>query len=441
MVDGTTPVLSGEDEPATADAEGRRADIAEGRRAEVKEERRADVAVVGGGPIGLAIAWRCAMRGMRVTVHDPALGSGASEVAAGMLAPVSEAHFGQEELTRLMTDSAARWPAFAAELTAVSGMRIGYREEGTLVVGLTGDDLGEVRRLGAYQQELGLPLTTLRPTALRAREPLLTPRLRGGYYAPQDRQVDPRRLVRALRMAAERAGVRFQATAVADLNQVMADTVVVAAGCGTSALTGLPIRPVKGQVLRLRAPGGGPPGFRHVIRGYADGRSVYLVPRDDGEVVVGATEEERADTCVTAGGVLDLLRSAVELMPTLAEYDLVEARAGARPGTPDNAPVIGPLPDRPGVLVASGHHRNGILLTPITADLVAALIDGVAPDPMRSCFGPDRFAWAFSRPATATGPATGLATATGLAAPGQEQRSGQDQPARRRGAPADRQGR
>lgn len=350
-----------------------------------------EVAVVGGGPIGLAIAWRCAGRGMRVTVHDPAPGSGASDVAAGMLAPVSEAHFGEVELTRLMTGSAARWPDFAAELTAASGVAVGYQDEGTLVVGLTGDDLAEVRRLGAYQQGLALPLTTLLPTGLRAREPLLTPRIRGGYHAPRDHQVDPRRLVRALRVAAERAGVAFRAAAVTDVDQVAADTVVVAAGCGAAALTGLPVRPVKGQILRLRASGGGPPGFRHVIRGYADGRQVYLVPRADGEVVVGATEEELADTTVTAGGVLDLLRAAVDLVPSLAEYDLVEARAGVRPGTPDNAPVIGPLPGRPRVLAATGHHRNGIVLTPITAELVANLLDGGEPDPLLARFAPDRF--------------------------------------------------
>lgn len=411
---GTAAVRSDEDRSTPASA-GRPPGADEGRPVggHGGQGRRVDVAVVGGGPIGLAIAWRCASRGMRVTVHDPAPGSGASDVAAGMLAPVSEAHFGQEELTRLLADSADRWPAFAAELTAASGMPIGYREEGTLVVGLTGDDLAEVRRLGAYQQGLGLPLTTLRPTELRAREPLLTPRLRGGHYAPQDRQVDPRRLVRALRTAAERAGVSFQPTAVTDVSrlagQVAAEVVVVAAGCGTAALTGLPIRPVKGQILRLRAPDGGAPGFRHVIRGYADGRVVYLVPRDDGEVVVGATEEERADTSVTAGGVLDLLRAAVDLMPALAEYDLVETRAGARPGTPDNAPVIGPLPDRPGVLVASGHHRNGIVLTPITAELVLGLIDGAAPDPMLSCFAADRFAWT----ASGSAPSGDLITVTG----------------------------
>ncbi|WP_213452755.1 glycine oxidase ThiO [Rhizomonospora bruguierae] len=349
---------------------------------------RGDVAIVGAGPIGLAVAWRCVQRGRRVTVLDPAPGSGASSVAAGMLSPVSESYFGERELTALLVDSAARWPAFAAELGEAAGVDVGYRAEGTLVVALTADDLAAVDRLRGYQAGLGLPIEPLVGSALREREPLLAPGVRGGAHAPTDHQVDPRRLVPALRRAAVAAGVTIRAGAVTDLSTVDSETVVVAAGCGTAALTGLPIRPVKGQVLRLAAPGG-EPGFRHVIRGHADGSSVYLVPRRGGEVVVGATEEERADAQVTAGAVRDLLRAATDLVPDLAEYALVETGVGHRPGTPDNAPVIGPLPGRPGVIVAAGHHRHGIVLTPVTADLVVDLIEGgAAPSP----FTPDRFA-------------------------------------------------
>lgn len=352
----------------------------------------ADVAVVGAGPVGLAIAWRCAQRGLRVSVHDPAPGSGASRVAAGMLAPVAEAYFGERELTELLTESAARWPGFAAELAGAASADLGYRTDGTLVVGLTADDLAEARRLWSYQQGLGLPITPLRPSPLRDREPALAPRVRGGALAPGDHQVDPRRLVAALRTAAERAGAVLRPAAVGALSELAARVVVVAAGCGAAALTGLPVRPVKGQVLRLRAPGGGPPGFRHVIRGYADGEPVYLVPRDSGEVVVGATVEEHADSMVTAGAVLRLLRAAVDLVPELAEYELVEAAAGWRPGTPDNAPIIGALPGRPGVLVATGHHRHGIVLTPVTADLVADLVVTGVPDPLLAPFDAARFA-------------------------------------------------
>lgn len=357
--------------------------------------RRADVAVVGGGPVGLAIGWRAAARGMRVLLYDPSPGSGASKVAAGMLAPVAEAYFGELALTRLLLDSAARWPGFATDLAASADLagsaELGYRTEGTLVVGRTADDLAEARRLWSYQQGLGLPITPLGATELHAREPLLAPRVRGGAHAPDDHQVDPRRLVAALRLAAVRAGVVFVPSTVRGLAELDAGIIVVAAGCGAAGLTGLPIRPVKGQILRLRAPGGEPPGFRHVIRGYADGRSVYLVPRDDGEVVLGATVEERGDTTVTAGGVLELLRAATELVPELAEYELVETAAGRRPGTPDNAPIIGPLADRPDVIVATGHYRHGILLTPVTAELVVDLLASGIPDPALAPFTPDRF--------------------------------------------------
>ncbi|KUJ46369.1 glycine oxidase ThiO [Micromonospora maris] len=350
------------------------------------------VTVVGAGPIGLAIAWRCAARGLRVVVHDPAPGSGASHVAAGMLAPVAEAYFGEHELTGLLTESARRWPGFAAELTEATGVDIGYRTEGTLMVGLTADDLAEARRLWSYQQGLGLPVSLLRPSQLRAREPALAPRVRGGALAATDHQVDPRRLVPALRLAAARAGAVLVTEPVRQLSEPSGGVTVVAAGCGAAALTGLPVRPVKGQVLRLRTPDGGPPGFRHVIRGYADGEHVYLVPRECGEVVVGATVEERTDVAVSAGAVLRLLRAAVDLMPELAEYDLVETIAGLRPGTPDNAPILGPLPGRPDVLAATGHHRHGIVLTPVTADLITGLITGEGTDdPLLTPFRADRF--------------------------------------------------
>ncbi|MFC0526450.1 glycine oxidase ThiO [Phytohabitans kaempferiae] len=339
-----------------------------------------DVTVVGAGPIGLAIAWRCAARGMTVEVADDGL-PGAWHAAAGMLGPVSESYFGEGALTALLVESARRWPGFAAELGAEE---IGYRASGTLVVALTGDDLAEVERLRVYQESLGLPITPQRPGELRDREPLLSPRVRGGAYAPDDHQVDPRRLVPALRGAATSAG----AAIVREPRP--ARITVVAAGTGSAAVAGVPVRPVKGQILRLRAPGHQPPGFSHVIRGYADGRHAYLVPRLDGEVVVGATVEERTDAHVTAGGVSELLRAAADLVPEINEYELVEAIAGHRPGTPDNAPLIGAVGE--GVIVATGHYRHGIVLTPVTADLVADLVETGVPDPMLGPFAPGRFA-------------------------------------------------
>jgi glycine oxidase len=348
---------------------------------------RARVAVVGAGIIGLAVAWRCAQRGCAVTVYDPAPAGGATAVAAGMLAPVGEARFGEEPLHRLLMAGAGRWPAFAAELATASGVDLGYREDGTLVVALTGDDVRAVTRLADYHRRAGLPVEPLPAAAVREREPLLSPRIRGGAYVARDRQVDPRRVAAALRRAAAAAGavlVERRAPSIVD-----PDIVVLAAGHATAALApGVPVRPVKGQILRLRAPG---PGLRHVIRGYAANRAVYLVPRADGEVVVGATEEERgADRSVTAGGVLDLLRPAVDLVPGLAEYELVEAAAGLRPGTPDNAPVVGWLDPR--TIVATGHYRDGVLLAPLTADAVADLVTGRPPPPEIAGFGPGRFA-------------------------------------------------
>ena len=349
-----------------------------------------DVTVVGGGVIGLAVAWRCAQRGLRVRVLDPSPGAGASHAAAGMLAPVGEAAFGEEALARLLLDSARRWPAFSAELTAATGRDLGYRTEGTLTVASTADDLAEAERLCAYHRGLGLTVTASRPSALRDREPALSPRIRGGAHTPDDHQVDPRRLVVALREVLGAGGVPIVAAMPTALSGVDGDVVVVAAGCGTARLAGLPVRPVKGQILRLRSPTG-EPCFRHVIRGYVDGRHVYLVPRADGEVVVGATAEERADPAVTAGAVLELLRAAIDLIPELGEYELVETLVGFRPATPDNAPLLGRRNADPRIVVAAGHYRNGVVLTPVTADLIAGLIDTGVADPALEPFAPDRF--------------------------------------------------
>lgn len=351
---------------------------------------RSDVAVIGAGVIGLAAAWRCAQRGMQVTVYDPQPGGGASSVAAGMLAPVSESYFGETALTALLVAAAGQWPGFAAELAAHGD--VGYRSDGTAVVALTADDHAAASRLWGYQAALGLPVQTLTAAALREAEPALHPRVRSGALV-EDHQADPRRLVRVLRAAAETAGVRVVARGVDSVREVEAGTVVVAAGCGSAALTGLPVRPVKGELLRLRAPEAGP-GFGRVVRGFADGRKVYLVPRADGEVVVGASEQERTDSVPTAGGVLELLRAATDLVPELAEYALVEVDVGHRPGTPDNAPIVGKMASGAlahRVVVATGHYRHGILLAPVTADAVAELAAGGKAPEVLAPFGPGRF--------------------------------------------------
>jgi glycine oxidase len=331
------------------------------------------VAVVGGGIIGLSIAWELTRRDVDVVVYDDG-DAGAWQVAAGMLAPGGESAFERPALGRLLARSAERWPSFATSL----GVDVGYDDAGTLSLAVTADDVAEAARVWTRQQ---LPL--LRSSELRALEPALSPRVRVGVYAPAERQVDPRLVVAALR---DRLGARVVPKRIGAPEEVDATTVIVAAGCGTAALTGLPVRPVKGQVLRLR---GAPGLLRHVLDATVDGRRVYLVPRADGEIVVGATQEERSDRTVTAGGVYELLRAALELVPELAELALIETTVGHRPGTPDNAPLLGLFRDR--VIVAAGHHRNGVLLAPVTADLIADLVVTGVADPLLAPFAPGRF--------------------------------------------------
>jgi len=346
------------------------------------------VTVVGGGVIGLSVAWRCAVRGMDVTVHDPDPGAAAAHVAAGMLAPVTELHYGEEPLLALNLDSARRWPEFAAALGQDAGTDPGYVECGTLAVARDSDDVAALEELRAYQSELGLHAERLTGRALRRREPALAPGVRGGLFVAGDHQVHNRRLLAALRAGARARGARFVATAVADPSELAAldaDAVVVAAGWRSPRLVpDLPLRPVKGQILRLGVtPRSVLPS--HVLRG----QDVYIVPRH-GEVVVGATMEEvGSDTTVTAGAVHELLRAAWELVPGIAEAELVECAAGLRPGTPDNAPLIGAVDDR--TVVATGHYRNGVLLAPVTAEAVAELLEtGAAPDVIAP-FSPNRF--------------------------------------------------
>ena len=369
-----------------------------------------DVAVVGAGIVGLSAAWRLAQRGLSVVVLERGrAGSGASSAAAGMLAPVTEAEFGEEALLRLNLAGAETWPAFAAELAERSGLPSGYRECGALVVAVDRDDHEEVRRLHAFQRSLGLDAEWLTGRECRRLEPGLSPRVGGGVLAPRDHQADPRATLAALRAAFEHeggeltegvevTGVEDRAVATAS-GTVHAGHVVVAAGAWSSALApgAPPVRPVKGQIVRLReaaaaghavpaAPGA--PLAELIVRT----PRCYVVPRPSGEIVVGATVEERGfDPAVTAGGVHRLLEAAWEALPDVEERELVEAVASFRPATPDNGPVVG-HGSREGLIWATGHHRNGILLAPVTADAVAALVTGAEPPEPLAAFGPERFA-------------------------------------------------
>ncbi|WP_327346406.1 glycine oxidase ThiO [Streptomyces europaeiscabiei] len=371
-----------------------------------------DVLVVGGGIIGLVTAWRAARRGFATAVVDPTPGGGAAQVAAGMLAAVTELHYGEQTLLGLNLESARRYPDFAAELTEATGLDLGYRRSGTLAVALDADDRAHLRELHALQRRSGLDSEWLSGRDCRSLEPMLAPGVRGGLRVDGDHQIDPRRLSRALLAACERAGVVFHRTWAEELSVVReraagvragdgdrlsAGQVVLAAGSLSGRLAGIPddvlppVRPVKGQVLRLTVPKPYAPFLSRTVRAVVRGSHVYLVPRENGELVVGATSEEQGwDTTVTAGGVYELLRDAHELVPGITELPLTETRAGLRPASPDNAPLLGPS-GLDGLILATGHHRNGVLLTPVTGDVLAhVLTTGELPAEARD-FTPLRF--------------------------------------------------
>lgn len=349
----------------------------------------ADVAVVGGGVIGLAVAWRARQRGHDVLLVDRGdLGAGTSRAAAGMLAPVAEADAQERELLVHNLESARRWPAFAAELADVTGVDVGYRACGTLLLARDRDEAEHVEREREIRERLGLRVERLLGSEARRREPALAPSLRLALELPDDHAVEPARVVAALVEACTRAGVHVRTgVEVRDLAALPAERVVIAAGAWSGALGGgvtVPVRPVKGQALRLRDPGG--PGLCDRVLRFEGG---YFVPRGDGRYYLGATMEERGfDTAVTALGVYELLREAAEVIPGVLELEIDEHFAGLRPGTPDNAPIVGTDPRDERIVWATGHFRNGILLCPLTAELVASELAGGRPDhPLR----PERF--------------------------------------------------
>ncbi len=396
---------------------------------------RAEVVIAGGGVIGTAIAWRAAAAGLDVMLVDPQDGAGASGVAAGMLAPVSEALFGEDALLRLNLLAVRRFPGFAAELEELTGQQVGLRRDGTLAVAHDAGDHAALLRLVAFRRSLGLGADELDGRECRALEPFLAPGVRGGALFAGDWSVDNRRYLAALRQAAAGAGartVRGRVTRVlarggracgvelagraepaggggpagsglgggagGGAATISCGTVVVAAGCWSAGIAGLPeplgaaVRPVKGQLLRLRLPARMPAVLGRTVRATVRGVDVYLVPRADGELIVGATSEERGpDRTVTAGAVHDLLHDAMSVLPVTSELILAETCAGLRPGTPDNGPAAGAT-SLAGVVAATGHYRNGILLSAVTADAVVAWLTGQPAAAEWAPFSPDRFA-------------------------------------------------
>ncbi|HEV3000568.1 MAG TPA: glycine oxidase ThiO [Solirubrobacteraceae bacterium] len=357
---------------------------AKGEVLSTTQEEEWDIAVVGGGIVGLAIAYRAGRRGLRAVVLErDRAGAGASGQAAGMLAPVSEAEVGHAELLEDGLEAARAWPGFARVLGGE------LHAAGTLIVARDRDEAEALDRERAHRERLGLRVERLLPSAARRLEPALAPSVRLALHVPDDRAVDPRAVVAALRERVEvREGTEVvalrdgdaaghdddrdgdagaPAVVLANGEVLRAGTVVLAAGAWSADLLDVPVRPVKGQILRLRDPAG--PGLVERTIRFPGG---YLVPRGDGRYALGATVEERGfDTTVTAGGLYELLRDAGEVVPGISELVVEEAAAALRPGTPGNVPIV----ERRGrTIVATGHFRNGVLLAPVTADRVVGAL-------------------------------------------------------------------
>jgi glycine oxidase len=377
----------------------------------MSESGPTDVLIVGGGVIGLAIGWRALREGMSVRLleREPAPAARTSRVAAGMIAPIGEATPSEAALLELSLASARLYPDFVAELEAETGSATGYRRYGSLLVARDADEAAVLDRDLAFRQSLGSPVNRLLPSQARQLEPALAPTLRLALEVPDDHAVDPRALAAALtraftraggdlRVGSEVAGLGFSHDEVHgvrldDGESLSAGHVVIAAGPwsgqigGTPAGAQIPFRPVKGQILTLADPNG--PGMLERVLRMQPG---YLVPRGDGRYVLGASVEERGfDTTITAGAVFDLLRDAIELVPGASEWTLEELNSGIRPGTADNLPVIGTSPVLDRLVWATGHHRHGILLTPITAELVVAELAGRTLPELAGPASPARF--------------------------------------------------
>jgi glycine oxidase len=369
---------------------------------------RPETIVIGAGVIGLSLAWRLAQAGCRVRVYDRGeAGHGASWAAAGMLAATVETEPGEEKLLSLTLASQRLWPDFAREIEAASGIEIGYRTEGTLVVALNRDDAETLRHSYEFQKGLGLDLDWISAYEARRREPHLKPGLTAAIFCGNDRQVDNRCLALALAEACRRAQVEIhENTPVRELilkggraagivtagGEDRADLVVLAAGAWSRQIDGIPaaqmppVRPIKGQMMALQMDPAAPL-IRHVVWAPHS----YMVPRNDGRLIVGGTVEERGfDARLTAGGLLALLDGAWRAIPAIEELPIHETWVGFRPGSRDDAPMLGPS-GIDGLAIATGHHRNGILLTPVSAQVMSEFVLTGRLSELGRPFSPERF--------------------------------------------------
>jgi glycine oxidase len=368
----------------------------------------ADVVVIGGGLIGTSIGWRLRQAGVDVVVVAGERSAAASRVAAGMLAPITEATFTEQRLLQLNLASLSRYPDFVAELEVASGLPAGLRQTPNLSVAYDADDAARLDTFADFLARAGHSGERLTSRECRRHEPLLAPTIRSGLLVESDWSCDNRLLLQALIEAGHRIHVRevpgfvhhvtssngrVTGVELADGQNIGAPRVVVANGAWARQISGLPdlpVRPVKGQIVRLDP--GRLPAPSLTIRAYSRGSEIYLVPREGGrEVVLGATVEELGfDQRVTAGAVYELLRDGRTVMPMTAEYAVAEMSVGWRPGTPDNAPILGRC-DLDGLVLATGHYRNGVLLTPVTADVISRLIISGELDSLAAPFTLDRF--------------------------------------------------
>jgi glycine oxidase len=374
------------------------------------EKVRTDVLVIGAGVVGLGVGWELRCRGLDVTVLERGEpGSGASRASGGMLGPIAEAQIEEPELVTFGLESLGMYPAFVERLEADAAAACGFRPEGTLLVAVTRDHRSELEHLEETFRSKGLTATPLTSREVLEREPYLSRRVLSGLFVKEDQRIEPRALVDCLARAflsrggvletgvrvdavsatAGRAGAVHAVRSDGREMEVECSRVVVAAGAWAWEGIDLPLpdpglRPVKGQLLRLRGPG----LLKQVVRS----PDIYLIPQLDGDLLVGATMEEMGfDLTASAGGTLDLLRFGWQVLPAIYDMELSETSVGLRPAMDDHLPVISPA-GIDGMYLAVGHFRKGILLAPATSRYLADWIEtGTRPASLEP-FGIERFA-------------------------------------------------